>query len=87
MKISYSPEFERRYRRLPLEAKRKAESKEEIFRQNPFDPRLKTHKLHGRLGNYWAFSVDHMYRIVFLFEKEGVRFSAVGDHSLYKKFT
>jgi hypothetical protein len=40
-----SPFFERHYKKLPKEIKIKSEEKERIFRENPFDPRLKTHKL------------------------------------------
>ena len=86
MRVFYSPEFKRRYKRLSPEVQEKAEEKEKVFRKDPFDPQLKTHKLHGRLGEFWAFSIDHTYRIVFAFvESEGVRFYAIGDHSVYKK--
>lgn len=85
MQIFYSPEFERRYKRLSLEIQEKAEEKEKIFREDPFDPRLKTHKLHGRLNDFWAFSIDSRYRIIFKFlEKDIVRFFAVGGHSVYQ---
>ncbi len=36
--------------------------------ENPFDPRLRTHKLHGRLEGLWASWVEYDYRIVFAFE-------------------
>ncbi|MBI4138424.1 MAG: type II toxin-antitoxin system mRNA interferase toxin, RelE/StbE family [Candidatus Wildermuthbacteria bacterium] len=87
MEILYSPEFKRRYQRLSPLVKKRAEAKERVFRKDPFHPQLKTHKLRGRLDNFWAFSVDYQFRIVFAFfgEKE-VRFYAIGDHSLYKKF-
>ena len=81
MKIFYSPEFLRKYKGLPQEAKAKMEKKEEIFRKNPFDPRLKTHKLHGRMSDFWAFSMDLKYRIVFKFEnKDMVKFYSIGGH-------
>jgi mRNA-degrading endonuclease YafQ of YafQ-DinJ toxin-antitoxin module len=84
MKIFYSPEFKRRYKRLPAETQRKAEEKEIIFRKEPFDPRLKTHKLHGRLSDFWAFSVDERCRIVFIFlENDKVKFYAIGGHEIY----
>jgi len=47
MEIIYSPKFAREYKNLPLEIKKIAEVKEAIFRSNPFDAHLKTHKLHG----------------------------------------
>ncbi|OHA63685.1 MAG: hypothetical protein A2842_01290 [Candidatus Wildermuthbacteria bacterium RIFCSPHIGHO2_01_FULL_48_25] len=87
MKILYSPQFARDYRKLPYEIKEKAKEREKIFIENPFDQRLKTHRLHGRFREFWAFSVDYRFRIIFRFlgEKE-VRFYAVDDHSVYKRF-
>ena len=87
MQILYSPEFARRYKKLSLEVQKKAEEKETIFRNNPFDPWLNTHKLHGSLSAFWAFSVDQQYRIIFVFLEAGlVKFCAIGDHSIYEKF-
>lgn len=82
--IYYSPKFRREYKRLPLAIKKEAEKKEVLFRNNPFDPRLGAHKLHGRLKNMWAFSIDKKYRIIFEFAKKNtVYFHTVGDHSIY----
>jgi mRNA-degrading endonuclease YafQ of YafQ-DinJ toxin-antitoxin module len=84
VEIEYSPKFARAYAKLPRSTKDAAEEKEEIFRQNPFDPRLKTHKLSGQLKNYWAFAVDYRCRIIFSFEGKGlVRFHTVGTHDIY----
>jgi mRNA-degrading endonuclease YafQ of YafQ-DinJ toxin-antitoxin module len=63
MQIIYSPQFKREYSQLPDIVKRKAEKKEKIFRTNPFDNRLKTHKLGKRLAGLWSFSIDYRYRI------------------------
>jgi len=57
--IRYTSKFERAYRKLPLEEKLAAEETEKIFRRNPFDTRLKTHKLKGKLKNKWAFSLTY----------------------------
>lgn len=85
MRIYYSSKFLRKYKKLPQETKRLAEGKELIFRKNPFDPKLDTHKLHGRLKEYWAFSIDERNRIIFEFAKRGlVWFHSVGDHSIYQ---
>jgi len=85
MRIYYSSKFAREYKGLPAQVKRSAEEREQIFRQNPYDLRLKTHKLHGRLKTYWAFSIDQKYRIIFEFaDKDTVWFHSVGDHSLYQ---
>lgn len=56
-----------------------------IFKNNPFDKRLKTHKLKGGLKDYWVFSISYSDRIMFRFlTKEKVFFIDVGDHSIYK---
>lgn len=86
MEIFYSPQFSKEYKKLPFEIKEKAREKEKVFRKNSFDSRLKTHKLQGRLGNFWAFSIDFRYRIIFKFQEDDkVKFYTVGDHSLYNK--
>lgn len=85
MKIYYSSKFEREYKKLPKKMKKSAEEKEEIFRKNPFDPQLNTHKLHGRLKDYWVFSVNDKYRIIFEFvKKDIIWFHSIGDHSVYQ---
>lgn len=38
----------------------------EILTTDPFNPQLKTHKLHGKLSHLLACSVDHNYRIIFV---------------------
>jgi len=83
MKILYLSKFKRGYRKLPKKVKNKAEEKEKIFRKDPFDKRLQTHKLHGRLNDYMAFSIGYDYRIIFDFKngnKNIVRFYLVGKH-------
>ncbi len=85
MQIIYSPQFIKDYRSLNEPAKRKAETKENIFRNNPFDNRLKTHKLSGKLRNLWSFSVDYNCRIIFEFKnRKVVIFHAIGGHFIYK---
>ena len=87
MQIIYSAQFIRDYKRLDSRTKEKAEEKEEIFRENPFNAILKTHKLSGRLDNLWSFSVDYDCRIIFEIKTEKVFiFHAIGGHSIYKGF-
>ena len=65
-------------------SKQLAEEKELLFRKNPFDDRLGTHKLHGRLKGLWAFWIGGKYRIIFEFAKKNIIwFHSVGDHSMY----
>ncbi len=36
-----------------------------IFQSDPFDPRLKAHKLSGELDKLWSFSIDYDARVIF----------------------
>jgi mRNA-degrading endonuclease RelE of RelBE toxin-antitoxin system len=83
--IKVSPLFEKHYKKLPKKIKEKAKEKEKIFRENPFHPLLKTHKLHGKDKDCWAFWIDYKYRIKFIFlsDKE-VLFLDIGPHNIYK---
>ncbi|MCX6718995.1 MAG: type II toxin-antitoxin system mRNA interferase toxin, RelE/StbE family [Candidatus Taylorbacteria bacterium] len=85
MQIFYSSKFEKQYRKLPEVIKSMAEEKEIIFRANPFDTTLSTHKLHGKLKGHYAFSINDKYRIIFEFvNPDNIRFHYVGTHDVYE---
>ncbi len=85
MNIEYSPEFARRFKKLPRELKLKVLEKEKIFRKNYHDPRFKTHKLSGNLAGRFAFWVDFKTRIIFsVVNSENIRFHSIGSHDIYK---
>ena len=85
MKIIYTSKFKREYKKLSRNIKLSAEKKERIFRQNPFEPSLDTHKLHGRFREFWSFSIGFKYRIIFEFNEKGVvYFHSVGAHDIYQ---
>ena len=64
--------------------KEEAKKKEAAFRENPFDPMLRTHKLHSKDKEAYAFWVSHSYRIKFIFlDEESVLFLDVGTHDIY----
>ncbi|MDA1277825.1 MAG: type II toxin-antitoxin system mRNA interferase toxin, RelE/StbE family [Verrucomicrobia bacterium] len=53
----------------------------EIFRDDPHDARLRTHKLSSDLQEYWSFSVEHDVRVVFQFAaKNRAVFQDIGSH-------
>lgn len=85
MKIIYSSKFAREYKKLPNNIKDAAEEHEALFRKDPFDPKLKTHKLKGKLSGFLSFSIGYKYRIIFEFakDKNTVYFHSVGDHDIY----
>ena len=84
-RISYSSQFARAYRKLPLTLQQRAQERERWFRENAFDHRLRTHKLKGRFSGFWSFSISYSHRIVFTFEPaDAVVFHDVGDHRVYQ---
>ena len=86
MKILYSSKFASKYKKLSPEVKLVMRKKQELFFKNPFDPKLKTHKLTGKLKYFWAFSIDNKHRIIFEFLGENViQLHSVGTHDIYKK--
>ena len=84
-RISYSSRFTRSLKKLPSEIKPILRTREKIFLQDCFDPRLKTHKLSGVLKNFWSFSITYSHRVMFYFdEQDKVTFVDVGDHDIYQ---
>ena len=85
MRIKISPRFEKNYKKLPKKVKEKAKEKEAIFRDNPFDSQLKTHKLKGKEKGCWAFWINDSYRIKFIFISDNeVLFLNIGTHEIYR---
>lgn len=85
MKIIYTNEFRKSFKKLPNGIKEEAFKKEKLFRKNIKDLKLKSHKLSGKLKDCWAFSVSFDYRIIYeLGENDIVYFHAIGTHDIYK---
>jgi addiction module RelE/StbE family toxin len=84
--IYFSPRFKKSINKIPLEVIEALTQKQSLFIINPFNPALKTHKLTGKLSQYYSFSIIHSYRIIFEFlSKNKVVFVNIGTHEIYKK--
>ncbi len=86
MRIILTEEFEARYSRLPKSIKLKAEKQQDIFRNNPFYPSLRTEKLDPKSQQIGSFRVDKKYRVVFkIAVGDKVHFLTIGPHDwIYK---
>jgi len=51
-----------------------------IFLSDPFDQRLRTHKLSGKLKNLLSFSLGYDFRVIFYFEGDQAIFIDIGTH-------
>ena len=84
MEVSFSSSFKRAFKkRIKGHADLEARfwQKLEQFTVDPFNPILKTHKLSGKLKEFWSFSVDYDERVLFYFmEDEKAVFVDIGNH-------
>lgn len=85
-KILYSSQFEKSLRKIPENIAQLFNDKQSFFILNSFNPLLKTHKLKGKLKEYYSFSVNSEYRVIFkIISKEKILFLDIGTHEIYKK--
>lgn len=85
MTVHYTSRFIKALKKLNKEKQKLAIQRESYFKNNPFDPRLKTHKLSGKLQGYWAFSLTYSDRVLFRFiHQDEVIFYKIGGHDIYK---
>jgi mRNA-degrading endonuclease YafQ of YafQ-DinJ toxin-antitoxin module len=59
-----------------------------IFKENPFDPRLRSHKIHKLSARYgrtiYAAKIEADLRVVFYVEGDVVVTMDIGSHELYR---
>jgi mRNA-degrading endonuclease YafQ of YafQ-DinJ toxin-antitoxin module len=84
VEVSFSSAFKRVFKKRikgNKDLEEKFWRKLEQFTVDPYDPSLKTHKLSGKLKEYWSFSIDYDERILFYFtEDEKAVFVDIGSH-------
>ena len=69
MEVSFSKSFKKAFKKRLSSNTLENEfwNRLELFTIDPFDPKLKTHKLSGKLKGLWSFSLEYNIRIVFFF--------------------
>ena len=89
MKVVYSKDFVKKFKKLPKEIQLKAYEQEKIFLDDSSDPRLKRKKLIVKTGlNVYSFRITKKYRILFYweeYEKKALFFSIGHRKEVYKK--
>lgn len=87
MKINLSPRFKRAYKKLPSSIKDDFDKKIVIFIENPRNPKLKTHKLKGKLQECLSFYLHDGYRVLFEFSSsQTIDLLDIGPHDKYKNW-
>ena len=84
IEITFSSSFQRAFKRKVAGNTGREErfwEKLEWFKDDPFDPRLKTHKLSGKLKELWSYSLEYDLRVLFYFvDDQRAVFVDVGTH-------
>ena len=91
-KINYSYQatktFWKAFNSLPDTQKESIREKWKIFKINPFDPRLKTHKIYKLSGiakqTIYSIFIENNLRVIFRIDADTVTTLDIGDHSIYK---
>jgi mRNA-degrading endonuclease YafQ of YafQ-DinJ toxin-antitoxin module len=83
-----TPAFRKALRKLTPRQKAAAQDAFHIFKDNPFDPRLRTHKIHGlsaKLGRtIYSVCVESDLRVIFYVTGDLVISLDIGDHAIYR---
>ncbi|PIR44751.1 MAG: type II toxin-antitoxin system mRNA interferase toxin, RelE/StbE family [Candidatus Vogelbacteria bacterium CG10_big_fil_rev_8_21_14_0_10_51_16] len=81
MILHYSNGYLRRAKKLSRAVFERLADHEQLFIADPFDPRLDTHKLHGKDKAFWLFSITKSIRVKFEFlGNNEVLYVDIGPH-------
>jgi plasmid maintenance system killer protein len=83
-----TPAFRKALARLSPAQKESAQKAYALFRQNPFHPRLRTHKIHHLSALYkktiYAVRIEDDLRSIFYLDAENVVSLDIGTHAIYR---
>jgi addiction module RelE/StbE family toxin len=72
MEVSFSSSFKKAFKKRIKSTESEGDFwlRLDLFITDPFNLKLKTHKLSGKLKDMWSFSLDYDLRVVFYFTKD-----------------
>ncbi len=80
--------FWRNFAKLTAQQQEAARKAFVIFKQNPFDPRLRSHKIHKLSARYgrtvYAVEIEANLRALFYVEGDMVVTVDIGSHNIYR---
>lgn len=87
MTFKATENFWRKFYALPPAQKQLVREKWEIFKVNPFDRELGTHKINSLSGRMkktvWSVVIDYDQRAVFVIDDDVVTTIDLGSHAIY----
>ena len=87
-RFSASRAFWRNFSKLSIERQQSTRTAFRIFRENPFDPRLRSHKIHKLSARYgrtiYSAEIEADLRAVFYIEGDLIVTVDIGSHSIYR---
>lgn len=88
MRFTATENFWREFYALPLRQKTLVREKWQIFKVNPFDPRLGTHKINSLSAQMrktvWAVVIEGNLRVTFVMDGDLVTTIDMGTHDIYR---
>jgi YafQ family addiction module toxin component len=82
MKVRFHKNFNKQYKRLKQEQKKKVQERLTLFLENPFDPILGNHPLKGKYKGYRSINITGDLRAIYKFiDEQECIFVAVDIHS------
>jgi mRNA interferase YafQ len=82
MKIIFHKSFEKQYRKLSNKIKLKVKERNLLFVEDPYNPILNNHALHGKYMGYRSINITENMRVIYKFlDKNTVLFSEIGIHN------
>ena len=81
MIVSYSKNFIKQAKKLPVATRQKLIERITIFSDNPLHPNLRNHQLRGKYKYYHSIDITGDVRALYLLHSNEAIFDAVGTHS------
>ncbi len=83
--VGYTASFIKKFSKLNSDLQEEFLEKIDLFKNKKNHEQIKVHKLKGKLGGRYSFSVNYKYRIVFLYKsKNNAVLLSLGSHDVYK---
>lgn len=82
MRVLYHKNFNKEYKKLSFKVKEQFKIRLRLFLENPFNPLLDNHALHGKWINFRSINVTGDFRAIYKYlNNDTVEFVIINTHS------